>query len=160
MPLSYHASEYHPALPSVFGFCLHLSKSLMFIGDALVQISTGSSIYVVTTEALRNTPTREEKAARLVRRVVAHRRKLKARAIEYKGGKCSLCGYNRCNAALEFHHLDPKQKGFGLSRSGITRSWDSIRHELDKCVLICANCHREVEAGARPIPAEVTASSP
>ena len=81
------------------------------------------------------------------------RRKLKAKAIAFKGGKCLLCGYERCNAALEFHHLNRRTKAFGLSRKGIIRSWDSIMKEIDKCVLICANCHREVEAGARTIPA-------
>ena len=82
---------------------------------------------------------------------VAHRRRLKAKAIEYKGGKCVLCGYDRCNAALEFHRLDKKAKGFGLSRGGRIRSWESMKKELDKCILVCANCHREVEVGARVI---------
>jgi len=77
-----------------------------------------------------------------------HRRRLKTKAIEYKGGKCMLCGYDRCNAALEFHHLDKTTKSFGLSRNGVIRSWESIRTELDKCVLVCANCHREVETGS------------
>jgi hypothetical protein len=96
----------------------------------------------------------EQKAAEMVRRVSAHRKRLKARSIEYKGGRCQLCGYNKCNAALEFHHLKKDEKSFGLSRKGITRSWESIRRELDKCVLICANCHREVEAGVRTIGIE------
>jgi hypothetical protein len=95
---------------------------------------------------------REQKAADQVQRVSAHRKRLKARSIEYKGGRCQLCGYNKCNAALEFHHLNKGEKSFGLSRKGITRSWESIRRELDKCVLICANCHREVEAGVASVP--------
>ena len=94
----------------------------------------------------------EQKAAEQVQRVSAHRKRLKARSIEYKGGRCQLCGYNKCNAALEFHHLNKGEKSFGLSRKGITRSWESIRRELDKCVLICANCHREVEAGVASVP--------
>lgn len=93
--------------------------------------------------------TSKERADLLVRKVSAHRRKLKARSIEFKGGRCILCGYNKCNAALEFHHLDPKEKAFGLSRKGVTRSWESVRSEIKKCVLVCANCHREVEAGVR-----------
>ena len=75
-------------------------------------------------------------------------------AIAYKGGKCFLCGYHRCNAALEFHHLDKTTKSFGLSRKGIIRSWESIMKELYKCVMICANCHREVEAGVRTMGIE------
>lgn len=76
--------------------------------------------------------------------VKARRKKLKDLAIEYKGGKCSCCGYNKCKAALEFHHLDPNEKEFGLGTKGLTRSWDKIKIELDKCILLCANCHREI----------------
>lgn len=103
----------------------------------------------------RRVKSSKERAADMVREVTAHRRHLKSKAIEYKGNKCVLCGYNKCNAALEFHHLDRKTKAFGLSRNGVTRSWDSIRKELDKCILVCANCHREVEANFRAIPAEL-----
>lgn len=101
----------------------------------------------------RRTRSPEEMAAYMASNPTIRRRKLKAKAIAFKGGKCLLCGYERCNAALEFHHLNRRTKAFGLSRKGIIRSWDSIMKEIDKCVLICANCHREVEAGARTIPA-------
>jgi len=70
------------------------------------------------------------------------RRKLKLRAIEYKGGKCILCGYAKCPAALQFHHIDDVEKEFGIS-SGDTRSWEKLRVELDKTILVCANCHHE-----------------
>jgi hypothetical protein len=66
----------------------------------------------------------------------------KEKAVEYKGGKCSKCGYNKCIAALEFHHLDPSEKDPKWSNMK-TRSFDKIKPELDKCVLLCANCHRE-----------------
>jgi predicted transcriptional regulator len=102
----------------------------------------------------RRTRSLKEMADRMRQEPTVHRRRLKAMAIAYKGGKCLLCGYHRCNAALEFHHLDKTTKGFGLSRKGIIRSWESIKKELDKCVMICANCHREVEAGVRPIGIE------
>lgn len=69
---------------------------------------------------------------------------LKFKAVEYKGGKCEICGYNKNYAALEFHHLDPSQKDFGIAQSGETRSWDEIQNELDKCIMVCANCHREL----------------
>lgn len=68
---------------------------------------------------------------------------IKEKMILYKGGKCSRCGYNRCNAALEFHHLDPQQKSFSLA-SNHSRSWKTIQKELDKCILVCSNCHREI----------------
>jgi hypothetical protein len=62
---------------------------------------------------------------------VSNRRdKLKLMAIEYKGGECQKCGYNKCNRALAFHHLDPTQKDFGLAKSGLTRSWEKMKEEL------------------------------
>lgn len=69
-------------------------------------------------------------------------RNTKQLAVEYKGGCCSKCGYNKCIAALEFHHVDPntKDKDYFNSRGGLT---GSLKTELDKCVLLCANCHRE-----------------
>ena len=67
---------------------------------------------------------------------------LKARAVEHKGGKCQKCGYNRCLAALTFHHRDPtsKEVDWGLLRK---RSWAFIVTELEKCDLLCHNCHAE-----------------
>lgn len=73
-------------------------------------------------------------------------------AREYKGGKCELCGYDRCQDALDFHHKDPKKKSFGISVRGLTRSWAAIKSEIEKCVLICANCHREIHAGITQLP--------
>lgn len=77
--------------------------------------------------------------------VVEWRRRTKLRAIEYKGGKCERCGYNKCPGALEFHHKNPSIKEFSIAASGNCKSWDKIQAELDKCDLLCANCHREVE---------------
>lgn len=68
-------------------------------------------------------------------------------AIKYKGGKCTICGYNRCNNALDFHHIDPEEKSFGIGRCGCSKSWQSIKVELDKCILVCSNCHREIHSG-------------
>ncbi len=70
------------------------------------------------------------------------RHKLKDMAIEYKGGKCEKCGYDKCKTALDFHHLDPTEKEFTISSAN--RSWESIKEELDKCIIVCANCHREI----------------
>ena len=76
------------------------------------------------------------------------RDKLKQMSIDYKGGSCSMCGYSKCVAALEFHHLDPTQKEFGIGANGHTKAWDKIKDELDKCILVCANCHREIHYGS------------
>jgi 5-methylcytosine-specific restriction endonuclease McrA len=75
-------------------------------------------------------------------------RSLKLQSIEYKGSKCSKCGYDRYIGALEFHHLDPNEKDFYLSHAKMT-SFEKVKSELDKCVLLCANCHREEHARLR-----------
>lgn len=79
-----------------------------------------------------------------VESVQKRRLKVKQMAINYKGGKCQKCNYDKCNAALDFHHLDPNEKDFGIGEKGYTRSWEKIKIELDKCILLCANCHREI----------------
>lgn len=71
------------------------------------------------------------------------RRRTKLKAVEYKGGCCVKCGYNKSMRALIFHHLDPDKKSFAISQAGITRRWELIKEELDKCELLCANCHAE-----------------
>ena len=80
-------------------------------------------------------------------RVRSRRRTLKEMSVRYKGGVCCICGYDRCISALEFHHVKPDEKSFGLSARGFTRSWPAIKDELDKCILVCSNCHREIESG-------------
>lgn len=75
------------------------------------------------------------------------RKDITNRALDYKGGKCMICNYSRCSRALEFHHIDPKTKLFGISYNGVYRTWEEIKNELDKCALLCANCHREIEDG-------------
>lgn len=72
------------------------------------------------------------------------RRALKQRMVDYKGGCCEICGYERCLRALDFHHRDPATKRFNLAQ-GHNRSWESLRLELDKCLLVCSNCHLEIE---------------
>jgi len=83
----------------------------------------------------------------LIKAVQKRRRSIRVRAIEYKGGQCEICGYSRCPEALEFHHVEPLSKDFSISGSGCTRSWKKVQGELDKCMILCANCHREIHAG-------------
>ena len=73
-----------------------------------------------------------------------HRFKLKAHMIDYKGGCCQLCGYAECFRSLDFHHMEPEQKGFHFGGKH-NFGWDRLRNELDKCVLLCKNCHGQVE---------------
>ncbi len=72
---------------------------------------------------------------------------LKEQAVAHLGGKCQICDYGKSLAALEFHHRDPKQKDFEISSK---ESWAAILPELQKVVLLCSNCHREVHAGLHP----------
>jgi len=73
-------------------------------------------------------------------KIAQFRRNLKLKSVAYKWWNCIKCGYNKCVDALDFHHLDPLQKEFRISDWNI-RSWERIKKELDKCVLLCANCH-------------------
>jgi predicted transcriptional regulator len=72
------------------------------------------------------------------------RRDIKLRAIDYKGGECQVCGYDKYPGALQFHHLDPNEKDFNIAYRGHSRSWKSVKEELDKCIMVCANCHAEI----------------
>lgn len=78
--------------------------------------------------------------------VLAYRQRNSIKAKEYLGGKCKVCGYNKCHQALEFHHIDKAKKKYGLSNI-MNRQWYFIVKELKKCILLCSNCHREVEYG-------------
>ncbi|HZA89569.1 MAG TPA: HNH endonuclease signature motif containing protein [Solirubrobacterales bacterium] len=79
------------------------------------------------------------------------KQKVKRLLVEEAGGCCSICGYDSCIVNLHFHHVDPNEKAFILS-SNTTKALDTYRDELDKCVLVCANCHGEIEAGLRVSP--------
>ena len=68
------------------------------------------------------------------------------------GGGCAICGYDRWAAALEFHHLDRRAKEFGVAAGGPTRALARSRREAEKCVLVCSNCHAEIEAGVTAVP--------
>lgn len=85
-----------------------------------------------------------------VKRVVAWRQRIKQKLVEYMGGKCYCCGYNRCVRSLNFHHKDPSQKEFGITAQ--TKSFEKIKSEVDKCILVCSNCHGEIHAGLISIP--------
>lgn len=74
------------------------------------------------------------------------RNRLKSRAVYVLGGKCQICGYNKCQQALEFHHINPEEKEFTIQEN-CNRGWEIVKSEIKKCALLCANCHREVHAG-------------
>jgi transposase-like protein len=89
--------------------------------------------------------------------VMQHRRSLKELLVAEAGGACALCGYDRHLGALQFHHLDPRSKRLHISQNGITLSLNAIREEVRKCVLLCSNCHAEVEGGVASVPDTVSA---
>ena len=83
--------------------------------------------------------------------VTRRKQKLKRTLIDEAGGRCAVCGYDRCVVNMTFHHVDPSQKTFEMSmRCG--KGIDAFRAEAKKCVLVCANCHGEIEAGLIPSP--------
>lgn len=98
--------------------------------------------------------TYRDRAEYLKKAVVKRRRKIKEMLVSYKGGRCIICHYSKCIEALDLHHKDGTQKDFGLSVRGLTRAWEKSRKEADKCILVCANCHREIHAGLIPVPIE------
>lgn len=73
----------------------------------------------------------------------------KKKAIEYKGGKCQKCGYDKHYGALEFHHINPSEKDCDWSKLRL-KNWSKIKEELDKCICVCANCHREIHCEMVP----------
>ena len=80
------------------------------------------------------------------------RKEVKRILVAEAGGSCVLCGYDRSMAGLHFHHLEPSEKAFALAARGMALSLDAARAEAAKCVLLCSNCHAEVEAGLASPP--------
>jgi len=105
----------------------------------------GATAYVLDTDGYYRCPKCRADSA------IRRRARIRAEVIAEAGGRCAICGYSRNPAALQFHHLDPATKDFTL-RNGDTRSLERMRAEAAKCVLLCANCHAEVETGATRLP--------
>ena len=99
------------------------------------------------------------KSTQNVQRVQAWRKRTKSRIVDAFGGECGICRYNKCNRALEFHHLDPSGKDFSLS-SGNTMGWSTITTEMEKCIMVCSNCHREIHDGITSVPDNIVRFNP
>lgn len=89
----------------------------------------------------------EERKSNTSKVVVKYRQQIKIKAVNYKGGKCCRCGYNKCLSSLHLHHTDPTEKEFTISSKSY--SWERIKEELNKCILLCANCHGEEHENLR-----------
>jgi 5-methylcytosine-specific restriction endonuclease McrA len=105
-----------------------------------ICIRHGGAPFVTDSHGTRCAKCRSEQVA-------ARRRRVKQILVEEAGGKCALCGYDRYLGALQFHHVDPAEKAFQLGMRGLTRSIARMREEAAKCMVLCANCHAEVEGG-------------
>ena len=79
-----------------------------------------------------------------IRNVTKRRKEIRLMVIEHAGGKCIKCGYHKYPEVMEFHHRDPLQKDFNVSKKGLTRSWERVKKEIEKCELFCATPHREL----------------
>jgi len=100
-----------------------------------------------TTKKRKELRTYSDRREYLIKAVTKRRQKLKKKAVELMGGRCMVCGISRHPCVFDFHHIDPRTKSFGISGSGITRSWEAVYAELQKCIMVCANCHREISLG-------------
>ena len=83
-------------------------------------------------------------------RVTKWRQEKKKTLVAEHGGKCQICGYDKCIPNMVFHHRDPNEKEFGIT--GMTISIEKLRAEAEKCILLCCRCHGEVHAGLVSIP--------
>lgn len=119
-------------------------------GKTTFEISSILCLPIATVRYYREKSRKSNQSSR----IAEHRKRLKRKAIDYSGGKCLHCGYCRCVGALEFHHLDPAQKEGKLS-SGRTYGWNKFKLELDKTILLCATCHREIHEDVWTITDEI-----
>jgi DNA-directed RNA polymerase specialized sigma24 family protein len=109
----------------------------------------GLTVFVLDVEGIyRCTRCRADRVAR-------RRRRVKEILVAEAGGRCVLCGYARHPAALQFHHLEPSSQGFGIGSRGLSRAIEKLRSEARKCVLLCSNCHAEVEIGFAALPPDI-----
>lgn len=79
------------------------------------------------------------------KRIIKVKENRKRRLVKLSGGKCKKCGYRKTQRALSFHHLNPEEKSFCLSKNNLRKPWKVIKKEFKKCDLLCLNCHAEVE---------------
>ena len=114
-------------------------------------------INYITDEHLIKKIKKQEKRKSNPQAVIEWRKRKKVELVEYKGGKCERCGYNKSTRALQFHHLDSNEKDFTISRKSY--SIERLKKEVDKCILVCANCHLEIHEELDKITRHITSLS-
>lgn len=112
------------------------------IEETAKNFNISRSTVIKYVDAKREKLCDDERKKRNYERVKNRIQKLKQLGVEYLGGKCIKCGYNKCIWALVFHHRDPSKKEFTVGNY-YSRSWEKLKKELNKCDLLCANCHNE-----------------
>jgi|GEM_PF-476901 len=148
-----HSRQDSKTLPAYFGACEQNSDKVYWSCNDRNSCPFNVVYYQNTYHMPRKeTRTYTDRAEYMKLAVIKRRKKVRDMALEYKGGACQICGYNKSKRALSFHHINPDTKEFGISYRGFTRSWDKTRAELDKCILLCMNCHMEVHDGITKLP--------
>ena len=131
--------------------------------DEIGNIKTVAKLVNISYKRLREVITFKTSTKTNYDYVKDRRRKVKELLVNYKGGKCEICGYDKCLGALDFHHINSKDKDFSISSSNVYNNIDKLKSEVDKCILVCANCHREIhydtrdcsgDAGSMPVDAD------
>jgi len=100
------------------------------------------SKYIKLNSVKNSIKTEDDRKKLVVKRVILWRQRVKIKLVEYKGGSCQICGYNKCVRSLQFHHVNPMEKDYTIS--GKTKAFDKMVKEVDKCILVCNNCHGEI----------------
>lgn len=128
-----------------------LIKELIDFGLAKHQIAL---LLNITLDSVNYKSFSSSHKQRKIEQISEQRRKIKRKLIDYSGGKCIKCGYDKCNSALAFHHINPDEKEFAVG-CGVTVSYDTHKLECDKCLLLCHNCHSEFHDGLWEITNEM-----
>lgn len=121
---------------------INLEKICKICGSKFETINLGGSRkYCFNCSPCYNRKNNHERALA----ITTIRRAIKKQLVLYKGGKCEKCGYDKCMNALQFHHTDPSKKDFNISQYTCSNrlDLDKVYKEIDKCILLCANCHAE-----------------
>lgn len=155
---------------TVFSFSTHLCICMVKFGPAILQLRRDGLSYRKIQQELGCSAStvlyhlkpsyRHKTKTRTGSDVVTGRRKRRAAGVKSLGGKCVCCAYSKCAAALDFHHLAPGAKEFSLAASTGYLTLEEYKAELQKCVLVCCRCHREVHAGITQVPEDAPRFDP
>lgn len=143
--------SYHCKLEKLGGNCDRLSTEqkleLQKLYDEIGSLKKVAKLKGHAFETVKKYVITKNKVKKLTNSdaVVLWRKRTKIKLVEYKGGKCEICGYNKSINALHFHHLNPKEKDFSIS--GKSLSFEKLKTEVEKCILVCSNCHSEIHEG-------------